>query len=169
MNMDHQNMDIRPKRRKAKDNPYTLFTVGLRTGSPQYFVSFRTTGGHSVCLEVEREVFEAMDRFELDDLSYMNEIDNHYERSELTEASLASRMANKMESFENVVLNKMREDALKEEITHLPAVQRRRLVLYYYGGFSYREIAEMEGCSAIAVKKSIDAAKKKLKKENLKG
>lgn len=169
MNMDHQNMDIRPKRRKAKDNPYTLFTVGLRTGSPQYFVSFRTTGGHSVCLEVEREVFEAMDRFELDDLSYMNEMDNHYERSELTEASLASRMANKMENFENVVLNKMREDALKEEITHLPAVQRRRLVLYYFGGFSYREIAEMEGCSAIAVKKSIDAAKKKLKKDNLEG
>lgn len=56
MNIDHQNIDNRPKRRKFKDTPYTLFTVGLRTNLPQYFVSFQATNGHRVCLEVERSV-----------------------------------------------------------------------------------------------------------------
>lgn len=164
MNMDHQNMDIRPKRRKAKDNPYTLFTVGIRTGRPQYYVAFQSSSGHRVCIEVEREVFEAMDRFELDDLRYLNEIDNHYEHSELTEATLARRAAHKPEGMDAFILEKMQNDCLKEHIAMLPPVQRRRLVLHYYGQFTCKQIAELDHCTVIAVKKSLDTARKNLKK-----
>lgn len=62
---ESQHFDPRPKRRKSKDNPYTLFSKGMWNGSPQYYVSFQTTEGYRVCLEIEREVFKAMDRFEL--------------------------------------------------------------------------------------------------------
>ena len=32
---DIQPIDSRPKRRKSRDNPYTLFTVGMWEGSPR--------------------------------------------------------------------------------------------------------------------------------------
>lgn len=160
----HQNIDPRPKRRKAKDNPYTLFTVGMPTGKPQYYVAFQAASGHRVCLEVERDVFEAMDRFELDDLRYLNEMDNHYERSELTEATLYRKMARKAKDTEEIILNQMRNEELQNAITQLPATQRRRFVLYYHGQFTYKQIAQMESCSIAAVKSAVDAAINRLKK-----
>ena len=53
---------------------------------------------------MEKEIYEAMNRFELDDLSYLNEMDNHYERSELTEAALTKRAQKKAESVDALVL-----------------------------------------------------------------
>ena len=71
---DMQHIDPHPKRRKAKDNPYTLHTVGMRNGTPKYYVSFKMTNDNHVCVAVKREVYEAMNQFELDDLRYLNEI-----------------------------------------------------------------------------------------------
>lgn len=42
--MDGQHLNIfdkRPKRRKDKDNPYELFTVGIGTPEPLYFIRFK--------------------------------------------------------------------------------------------------------------------------------
>lgn len=35
-----KNKDLRPKRAKDKDNPYTIFTVGLNTEHPRYYLEF---------------------------------------------------------------------------------------------------------------------------------
>lgn len=38
MDGQHPNKhDLRPKRRKDKDNPYEIFTVGIGTDSPHYY------------------------------------------------------------------------------------------------------------------------------------
>ena len=57
-------------------------------------------------------------------------------------------------------------DRLHQAIAQLPEKQRRRLVLYYFGEFTYEQIAVMEGCTKRAVKFSVDIALKNLK-ENL--
>ena len=54
-------------------------------------------------------------------------------------------------------------DRLHQAIAQLPEKQRRRLVLYYFGEFTYEQIADMEGCKHPAVMKSISSALKKLK------
>ena len=41
-------------------------------------------------MEIGKALFDVLDRFELEDLSFLNEVDNHYERSELTGASITS-------------------------------------------------------------------------------
>ena len=156
-------IDPRPKRRKSKDNPYSLFTVGMQHGSPQYYVSFKKTTGHRVCLEIAQSIFEALDKFELNDLRYLNEIDNHYEHSELTEASLLKRAIRKPEGFDDTVLSRMQNDRLKKYIAMLPAIQRKRLVIHYYGQFTCKQLAELDNCSVIAVKKSLETARKNLK------
>lgn len=149
----------RPKRRKVKYNPYTLSKTGNK-----HWLSFRDGQGILHEIMIDRELFELLDRFELDDLSFLNEVDRHYEHSELTDSSLFERAAVPAESVEETVLRKMQYESLYRAIRDLPEVQRRRLSLYYFRGLTYAQIAELEGCKYQTVQESIYAALKNLKK-----
>jgi len=81
----------------------------------------------------------------------------------MTEATLSRRAAKPQESVEEIVSQQMERDKLHRAIAQLPEKQRRRLVLYYFGEFTYEQIADMEGCKHPAVMKSISSALKKLK------
>lgn len=159
-----KNIDPRPKRRKDKYNPYEIFTVGIDTAQPHYYLSF-VDGSHiRRCVEIDKALFEAFDCFELDDLSFMNKVDKHYEQSEQTENSLNKRAAQPQESVEDAVARRVEVEALHRAIAQLPEKQRHRLVLYYFGDFTYQQIAEMEGCAFQVIAKSIKAAERNLKK-----
>lgn len=149
----------RPKRRKDKYNPYTL-TIK----EDKHLLSFRDGQGVLQELQITKELFEMLNRFELDDLSILNEWDRHYEHSELTEISLYNRAAMPPESVEDAVFRNLRYEALHRAIKQLPETQRRRLVLYYFVGLTYAQIAEKEGCKYQTVQDSIYAALKTLKK-----
>lgn len=158
-----RNADPRPKRRRDRDNPYKKITAGIETNSPHYYLQFHDSRSVQHCLEIDRELFELLDQFELEDLSHLNEVDNHYEHMELPEESLNARAAEYREPLEEMVFRRIEKEFLRQSIARLPAVQRRRLVLYYFGEFTYRQIAEMEGCKYQTVQESISAALKKLK------
>jgi len=149
----------RPKRRKDKYNPYTLTEK-----EGKQFLSFRDGQGVLRELQITKELFEVLNRFELDDISVLNEWDRHYEHSELTEISLYNRTAMLPESVEDAVFRNLQYEALHKAIKQLPETQRRPLVLYYFAGLTYAQIAEKEGCTFQAVGKSITAAEKRLKK-----
>ena len=160
----HPNNDKpRPKRRKAEDNPYTLSEMVDTASMSHYYISFIDGQGRNIRLEISRELFATFDRFELDDLSFLNEVDNHYEHSELTEATLNARALHKPDTVEDIVSHRIQSKKLREAIAHLPQTQRTRLLLYYFGGKTYQQIAEMEGCTHHAVMKSVSAAIKTLK------
>ena len=126
-------------------------------------MSFEDSGGLRRNMEIDKTLFDAFDGFELDDLSFMNEADRHYERSEQTEQSLTRRAIQPQESVEETVFQRVEKEKLYRAIAQLPEKQRRRLILYYFGDFTYEQIAEMEGCTHPAVMKSISSALKKLK------
>ncbi len=159
-----KNKDPRPKRRKDRDNPYTIFTVGINSDEPHYYMSFADSEGIQHCLEIGKELYDALDKFELEDLSVMNEIDNHYEHSDLTEQSLNLRAATPPEPLDEVVFQRVQKEKLHSAISMLPEIQRRRVNLYFFGGYTYEQIAKREGCTKRAVKKSVDGAIKNLKK-----
>ena len=159
-----KNIDPRPTRRKDKDNPYEVFTTDIDTAQPHYYLSFEDSSSVKQCIEIDKALFDAFDHFELDDLSFMNEVDRHYEQSEQTEQSLNRRAFQLQESVEEAVFQRVEVETLRQAIAKLPETQRRRLVLYYFGGFTYEQIGEMEGCSKRAVKFSVDIALKNLKK-----
>ena len=115
-------------------------------------------------MEIDKAVFDLLDRFELDDLSFLNEWDRHIEHSELTEVALHTRAIADIESVEITAYKSMRNEQLRRAIAALPEVQRRRLVMYYFDSLTYEEIAEKEGCTHPAVIKSVRAAISKLKK-----
>lgn len=163
-NIRPENADKRPKRRHDKDNPYWIYSVGLDTDDPHYFVTFMDAQKIRHCMEIDRKLFDEFNRFELEDVSFLNVVDNHYEHSELTEASLNRRAFRTDEAMDETVLRKIEYENLCKATKMLPEVQRRRLILYYFEGFTYQQIAEMEGCKRQAVCESVTAALKKLKK-----
>lgn len=158
------NIDPRPKRRRDKDNPYEIFTIGIETDAARYYIRFKDGSHVEHCLEIAKELFDLLDSFELDDLSFLNEWDRHLEQSEQTEATLNARATHRRETVEEEVFRHIENEMLHRAIATLPEVQRRRLILYYFDNITYQEIADIDGCSKTAVKYTIDKALTALKK-----
>ena len=153
-------MAERPKRRKYKDNPYTLNYIESKN---IYTVSFKDVKGKLQEVEINKEIYKALDRFELDDLSEMNEYDNHIEHSEIFENNLESRAKDKPILLEDMIIQKVTFEKLKEAINLLPEVQRRRIKKYYFEDKNEKEIANEEKISQKNVSKSLAVAKRNLK------
>ena len=165
MDGKHPNQyDKRPKRRKDKDNPYELLSVGMDTPTARYYIRFKDGQGAEHCLEIEKPLFDTLDAFELEDLSHLNEVDNHYEHSELTESALHERALAVSPPIDAIVSLKMEREELHRAIQSLPEIQRRRLILYYFGEMTYEQIAEIEKCSYPAARRSVLSAIENLRK-----
>ena len=159
-----RNIDPRPKRRKDKDNPYRLFTVGAASSEPHYFIEFKDGSGAEHCLEIEKPLFELFDQFELDDLLRLNEVDRHLDMRELSKVPAEESEEISKQSAELTALRNLESEALHSAILRLPEIQRRRLILYFYGGMTQEQIADVEKCGQARVFKSITSALNNLKK-----
>lgn len=154
-------IDKRPKRRKDKCNPYKIFTIGINSNYPRYFVHIIAD---DEILEINEDIYQLLNQFELEDLSYINEQQRHYEFSESSNEYLYSKKAEPDQTLDNTIQKLLDAQQLHIAIQKLPKIQQKRLKMYYFGGFTLLQIAIKEGCSKVAVKYSIDAAISNLKK-----
>ena len=148
-----------PNRKKDKLNPYTLSIE-----NDIYYIAFTDGQGVYHKMVISMELYAAFSSFELDDISQMNVTSRHLEQSDLTEETLTNRAANPPETVEDHVFRRIMYGELHKAIAQLPDTQRRRLILYYFGGYTYDQIAQMEGCKHPAIIKSVAAAEKNIKK-----
>lgn len=153
-------MAERPKRRKHKDNPYTLEFIEEKNS---YRVSFRDVKGKFRRVEVNKEVYQAFDRFELDDLSELNEFDNHIEHSEVYENNLNERAMDKPLGVDKIVENNIRDEEIRKAISTLSDIQKRRIIKYYFEEKTEYEIAKEENATQQSVHIGLERAKEKLK------
>lgn len=149
-----------PNRKKDKLNPYVL---SMEKGC--YYVTFQDGQGISHKIQINSAVYKAFDSFELKDISHLNAVSRHLEHSDLTEATLQRRAVSLPEEPEEQVLRKLTYQQLHSAISDLPDIQRRRVSLYFFEGYTYEQIARMEGCTKRAVKFSVDHALKKLREK----
>ena len=145
-------MGDRPKRRKDKENPYTLL---YDEKNNTYFVMFKDGERKTQLIQIEKAVYEAMNRFELDDISIMNEYDNHIEHSEVFETTLSKRILYKPLEVDEIVENNFASRELKRAISQLSDIQRRRIKMYYFENKTVEEIAVMEKTTHQAVSETI--------------
>ena len=106
-------MADRPKRRKYRDNPYILSYCEEKK---LYIVTFKDVAGKINKIEVQEEVYKALDRFELDDIKEMNEYDRHIEHSEIYEDNLCVRAMDKPTGLEDYIIQKSTFEDLKKAI-----------------------------------------------------
>lgn len=150
----------RPKRRKDKYNPYTIYEK-----DGYYYILFKDGQAVPYKLEISKSLYDIFDSFELDNLAYLNELDRHIEQSEVWESTLNTRAFQKMDGIEEIVSEKIQIERLHRAIKNLPEIQRRRVWMYYFEDMTYEQIAKKEGCTKMPVKRSIEIAIKHLKKE----
>lgn len=98
-----KNKGTHPRRAKAKDNPYTIYTTGSDNGHPKYILEFTDGQKRPQRLEIEQALYELFDQFELEDKRFLNEVDRHYEHIDLTEAEIEHRAAYPKESLEEEI------------------------------------------------------------------
>ena len=155
----------RPKRRKDKDNPYSLDFKGNN-----YVVSFKTVKNEYKEVKVSEEVFKAFDKFELEDISQLHKVDKHIDmrvidNTEYMDIILFNNAVNDEISIEEQIENKILQEELKKAILELSGVQKRRVIKYYFENKTLQKIAEEEGCSITSVKESLDSSINKLRKK----
>lgn len=85
-------------------------------------------------VKIDKVLYEAFDRFELEDISYLNRLSRYIEHSELSDAALNDRAFCWPESLEDAVIKKQEREALHKAIIKLPETQRRRLLLFFSAG-----------------------------------
>lgn len=152
-------------RNKDKYNPYTL-DIDEETNT--YIVEFKDTKNIIHRVEVSEKVYEAFDKFELEDISQIHKIKKYIERNEVYEETLFHKSINASISVEDEVESKLLSEDLKDAINELSDIQKRRLKMYYFNELTLDEIAMLENTSHQAISKSIIRAieeiRKKLKK-----
>lgn len=156
-----------PKRRKSKDNPYTL---DYNDNEHIYTVSFMDNKQVIHNVEVSKKVFEAFDKFELEDISQLHKVDKHIDmrvidNTEYMDIILFNNAVNDEISIEEKIENKILQEELKKAILELSEVQKRRVIKYYFENKTLQKIAEEEGCSITSVKESLDSSINKLRKK----
>ena len=102
--------------------------------------------------------------FKLEDLARMNEFDRHAEHFELGERELTRRAEIVNITIDDVVAAKIENESLMAAVDKLPKKQRRRVILYFFHGLTYEEIARIEKCQYQAIQNSVCSAIEKLKK-----
>ena len=147
-----------PNRKKDRSNPYAL-SIENNT----YYISFTDGQGIFHTQEISIELYAAFNGFELDDISRINEASRHLTEADAGEEPLVHRIADTTEPVEDLVYRRSMYHELHKAIAQLPEIQRRRILLYYFGGYTYEQIAHMENCTKRAIKFSVDAALKKLR------
>lgn len=149
-----------PNRRKSKDNPYTLDYI---SNTDNYVVIFKNSEGKVVKVNISAEVYNALDKFELEDISQLHEFERHIEHSEIYENNLNQRAFTKQKSVEDIVEENIINENIRHAISDLSDIQKRRIIKYYFDGKNEYEIAKEEGTTHQSVHTSLERAKDKLK------
>ena len=154
-------MDKHSKRNKSKDNPYTL---SYNETTSSYVVEFKDNKNNFHKVEISDEVYQAFDKFELEDISQIHKYRKHIEHSEVYEESLYHRVVNQGKSVETIIEEKFLNDSLKSAIEKLTNTQKRRIKLYYFEDLNFKEIAKLEKCDESSVRESIYSSIEKIRK-----
>lgn len=115
-----------PKRRKKKDNLYTLL---YEAENNKYFILFKDVRNIINKLEVNIDVFNAFDRFKLDDISELHKKDKHIDMNEFDENRLYKDAE---ESINDYIIRKSTYEKLHNAINKLTETQKRRIKYHYF-------------------------------------
>ena len=154
-------MNNRPRRNKSKDNPYTLAFDEQKNIYTVEFMDNRKTI-HKV--EVSEKVYQAFDKFELENISQIHKYRKHIEHSELYDETIWRRSINKAPSIDEIVEKNITYENIRKAINNLSNIQKRRIIKYFFEGKNECEIAKEENTTQQAINKSIKHAIEKLRK-----
>ena len=145
------------------DFPYVLRAEPKKKPT-RYFVSFIDGQNKKQELEVEEDIYSAMNEYKKIARNIYRSNERNQDFLDISDENFNDQIVLPMKSAEEIVLDKLTYETVEQEINNLPKVQRRRFILYHKYGYTYQEIADIEGCIFQAIAKSIKLAEEKIKK-----
>jgi len=141
----------------------TAYTVRIEEtdGATRYLAAFADGDGTRQEVEINREIYLALEDCRRHEQRQMKYFDRHIEHLELSEAQLAARALRLPQPMDEAAALAV---DMRDALAALTETQRRRFLLYHAHGLNYRQLAEVEGCSTTAAENSVTAAKAKLQK-----
>lgn len=142
----------------------TRFYESRNTDDPQaqYRIVMRTPDGKRTEIDLSRQVFEGIEELQREFWRTERREARHSLRlTSMDEASLAA--SNPEKDPELIFMKKLESEALFQAFQQIPAAQRRRFLMRHLLGMPTAKIAEAEGCSDRAVRRSIGLARENLK------
>lgn len=115
-----------PKRRRKKENPYTLIELENNI----FVVSFIDVYGEIQNIKIDKRTFDEFTKFELDDLKKLNEKDNHFDYRRINDdydEMLIFNNSNYICSIEDDVEKKLFNEELYSAINSLNPIQKDRI------------------------------------------
>lgn len=147
-----------PKRRYDKDNPYRICEL-----EGKYYLTFKDGQNNIHEMEISKELHDTFDTFELEDNRQRGFFERHMEQSDVWDYVFDAVANSDADSLEDTVIRNLEYEQLHKAMEKLTEVQKKRLHLYYFRGLTYKEIAEIEGCSIQSVRESICGTLEKIK------
>ena len=153
-------MEMHPKRRKSKDNPYILEIKG-----DKYILKFKDIKNNLCELVIDENLYQIFNKFELEDISQLHKYERHIEHSLIYEENLYNRSFLKPMGLEEYVINEIMVEQIKYVMKYsLTENQKFRLHLYFFENKTLEEIARLQGTTHQAISKSIKNSIKKIRK-----
>lgn len=146
---------------------YQTYRVRVESadGITRYFASFADGEGAAHEAEIAFDVYSALENCRKHEKRQINFEDRHVEQAELSEAQLHERMLRLPPALEHLVEDQEQAAQLHAAIASLPETQRRRFLLYHEDGLTYEQIAALEGCTLMPIKRSIACAEEKIREK----
>ena len=145
------------------DNTYALRTENAG-GITRYYASFTDGQGVRQETEVSESVYLELQLLTRNEGRLCRSDRRHIEQSELTDEMLYARATKPPKLPEEIVIDRLRSEDLRQAVGELSEIQRRRFNLYYEAGLTYEQIAKEENCAFQVVAKAVRAAESKIMK-----
>jgi len=132
---------------------------------PSVEIWYKLANGKRICLEVSIEVKELLEQSDRQIRSQRRQ--DRRCHTEYVEGLMDTTTVLPQEDFADLVHRRDSYQRLYAAVAELSEVQRRRLLMYYLGGLSYRQIAELECVGFKTVARTIKRAIEELKKVHI--
>lgn len=141
---------------------YTLREEVSEIGT-RCFISFKDGQGEYHELEVSPAFYQEFRRLELNNRKIQNWDQRHREFSEVWDEMLNRRARVTPKTVEETMIESERNELLYKLIAALPAIQKRRFLLYHEYDLTYCQIGALEHCRPQSVRQSVIRAREKIK------
>ena len=129
----------------------------------KYFVTIEDENGKKIEVEVTEKIFEVFEDDRKLKERQRNERRFHYDKRGIEDYIIANEQSRFLKSAEDIYIDR---EAIKKALDSCTPTQRRRFCLNKIYGYTYAEIAKLEGCSINVIFKSVSAVTKKVKDLN---
>ena len=140
------------------------YTLEYIEDENKYYISFIDSAKQNCRIEIDKEIFDTYMNSKKAYIKIKNEASRFLEQSELTEEDIYNRAKFKGKNTEEVFMDNMEKEKIKQAKEKLTDTQIRRLELHIIDEITIRDLAKLEKVRKNQIEKSIQLGIKKFKK-----